>query len=309
METTTNTIWSAHHASHSFFDAQNGVDYRSRCALTPLQQEKLSDYGTDITVPTNGVLTMRSQLNRALGDLNRKKDNAFRPQDFGKIFRDGRWHADKHDIWLPGQQPTDAEKEQLLTMYWDPYYARILEELRRAKRPMVVVAFDNTANYKIGENTDGSDRIMMNIDVANDGAKGKPGLDEKGEERKLITTCDPKFLQEFAYQLSRALREQGLRDDVTRNEYDDEEFNQCGDLAKHFNTRGNVLDVPNEVQAIQIEYNTFLTHLIQDHALVADFDAMVKLRIAIERAMYATYVCTLPHNVGVTLPEVKTQEG
>ena len=42
-------IYTAHHASHDY------DRFANRVALTPEQQIRFSDYGTDVTVPINGL--------------------------------------------------------------------------------------------------------------------------------------------------------------------------------------------------------------------------------------------------------------
>lgn len=58
-------IYTAHHASADF------GEFVDRSALHVEQRLRFSDYGTDETVPLNGLAAFIAERSRALGDLNR----------------------------------------------------------------------------------------------------------------------------------------------------------------------------------------------------------------------------------------------
>jgi len=282
-------VFSAHHASDNF------GEFSDRCALNSEQRRKFSDYGTAETVPRDGVLNMVAEASRGLVNLNASSDEPeklFRNQDFAK--------PTPNDIWLPGRAPMDPERADIVSRYYSKYHGALLDKVRGFQRPSIVVAWDNTAHYQISEKKTGEDEMMKPVILSNKGTRDSADKVDPseirafGEEGKQ-TTCDPRFLDEFRYQLRRALKE------VELDKYADEiYFNRVykgGHVAEHYNTRRHPkeLDTDYAVQSLQFEYDTAITH--NQETLEANPEVMTKLRIAVERAMYRTYVNLLTHNV------------
>src|SRR4051812_19682100 len=107
-------VYTAHHASQDY------GEFESRVALTQEQKIRFSDYGSDETVPLNGIAAIISERSRALGDLNRDPDDPgrFQEQDYGK--------PRKHDIWKPGQGLTDEEKKYCQENFYEPFHNEIV---------------------------------------------------------------------------------------------------------------------------------------------------------------------------------------
>lgn len=259
-------IYTAHHASHNF------GEFTQRCALTPEQRLRFSDYGTAQTVPTNGVLTLVGEYSRGIIDLNRAPNDSSRfPQkDFSKPV--------KNPIWLPDLELTEAELQNVSERIYDSYHNRIIEAVHTFKQPGLVVAWDNTAHYMIGANERGEQEMMRPFILSNQGAENSTESD--GSK---VTTCDPEFLQQFAYHFARSLGENGLPNEIV--------FNlvfKGGYIAQHYNTRRNPTLHDQSVQSFQIEYDAAITH--SQETLKPDLQAMEDLKKSFEEAIYDTYL-------------------
>lgn len=267
-------LCSAHHASDDF------GELAERCALTSEQQLRYSDYGTAITVPREGMEEpLIATRSRGVVDLNRDPSSPtlFPQKDFGK--------PTPNEIWKPGQELTKTERGKVLRTVYHTYHDALMQKVRGFQRPGVVVAFDNTAHYSIGKDEAGEDTMMQPFIISNKGMEGK-GDAAQGE----ITTCDPRFLEEFAIELRMSLKKFGLPDEVFLNL-----VYKGGYIGEHYNTRRHPeLNVPQAVQSFQIEYDTLLTH--NQETLEADPAAMKKVRIAVEQALFNAYANLLTWN-------------
>jgi hypothetical protein len=255
-------VFSAHHASADF----NWLSHR--CGLTPDQRLRYSDYGTDITAPGTGRLLV-SDHSRGVVDLNRAPDHpALFPEfDFGK--------PERNSIWYPGREPTEVERALIQGRVYDRYHAALERSLRLIGRPALVVGWDNTAHYIIGNNEAGEPVMMRNVILSNGGREGS-AYPKQGE----ITTCKPQLLELFADRLRRALGARGLCTDIYFNL-----VYKGGYIPQRYNTRrriGTPLNVPHEVQSFQVEYDTLITH--DQQTLKPDYHAMHNLRTAFEEA-------------------------
>ncbi len=165
-------------------------------------------------------------------------------------------------------------------------FLKNLQALASKKRPIVVVGWDNTAHYHIGNNEAGQEIMMRPFILSNKGQEGQAHA-KVGE----APTCDPRFLEEFAHQLHRSLKTFGLPDEVYLNL-----VYKGGYIPQHYNTHTYpALEVDRTVEAFQVEYDTLLTH---DQATLApNFQNMERLRVAFEQAMHNAYVNLLTHAV------------
>ncbi|MBP6994136.1 N-formylglutamate amidohydrolase [Candidatus Woesebacteria bacterium] len=223
-------IFSAHHASAKF------SHFSSRCALTPEEQLRFSDYGTNITVPGTGGLLV-SGYSRGLVDLNRAPDHPalFPAFDFGK--------PERNRIWYHGREPTEVERVLIQGGIYDRYHAALERSLREIRRPALVVGWDNTAHYIIGNNEAGEPVMMQNVILSNGGREGS-AYPKHGE----ITTCDPALLELFADRLRKALGARGLCTDIYFNL-----VYKGGYIPQRYNTRRNTgpqLEVSHGVQSL-----------------------------------------------------------
>jgi N-formylglutamate amidohydrolase len=120
-------IYTAHHASHDF------GEFESRVALSTEQKIRFSDYGTDLTVPANGLVSLIAEHSRALGDLNRdpKDLGMFQDQDYAKINR--------NDIWKLGNGLTEKEKELCLKKYYWSFHNEIINQLKIGRNLLLLL--------------------------------------------------------------------------------------------------------------------------------------------------------------------------
>ena len=236
-------IYTAHHASHDF------GEFSSRVALTKEQRIRFSDYGSDLTVPTNGIAAIIGDRSRALGDLNRDPDEPgrFQDQDYGQ--------PDRHKIWLPGQELTEKEKLQCQTSVYMPFHEAIIDQLKTRDDLTFVVAWDNTAHYMIGDYENGKNTMMRPFILSNRGLEDSPmaGPDEP-------TSCDPRFLAVLADNFTTALAQRDLPYEVLLNF-----VMRGGYITRHYSTLRNPEDLKKlgvncEVQSLQLEYDTSITH-------------------------------------------------
>ncbi len=266
-------IYSAHHAASVFPGG-----FANRTALSPIQQLRLSDYGTSVTVPRNGISTIVSKVSRGLVDLNRQP-----PQTASLDLDDTTLHRE-HDfdgnlIWRPGQETTLQERALLRRLFYDTYHDRILSGIKTFNKPGFVVGWDNTAHKELGKDEVGDPMMMKAFILSNKGAENR------GDNPNEMTTCDPEFLTELAFQLARALRLLNLPDEVRLNY-----VYKGGYIPEHYNTRRHpdIISSPYGVQSFQVEYDTLLTH--DQDTLKENPRNMILLRRAFEIAMHQTYL-------------------
>jgi N-formylglutamate amidohydrolase len=236
-------IYSAHHASHNF------DEFTDRVSLTEEQKVRLSDYGTDLTVPLNGITTVVAEQSRALGDLNRSpsEPDRFREQDFGQPI--------KHTIWLPGQELTFEEKRQCLERYYSPFHDAILGRLKNRHEYTYVVAWDNTAHYIIGNNDNGTPETMRPFILSNRGleSSSNPMAD-------VNSSCDPALLELLAAKFRIELAKHGLPTKVFLNFVITTGY-ICQRYSSLLNDRNlKSLGVSCGVQSLQLEYDASITH-------------------------------------------------
>jgi hypothetical protein len=262
-------IYTAHHASHDF------GEFDSRCALSADQKVRFSDYGSDLTVPNNGIVTIVAERSRALGDLNRNPDDPgrFQLQDYGQPTR--------HNIWKSGQELTEEDKAFCQANYYDTFHNQIIEQLRQRDKPTFVIAWDNTAHYKIGDYTNGKHQMMRPFILSNRGAESS--AESINDE---ITSCDPIFLKLLSYHFVPELRQRNLPTEVMLNF-----VMHGGYICRRYNTRRNesdlrALGVKTEVQSLQLEYDTIITH--DQDTLQPKTDRIIAVQEAFSAAIIKT---------------------
>lgn len=255
-------IFSAHHASDNF------AEYSDRCALTQLERKAYSDYGTDMTVPVVGHYVLIAEQSRGLIDLNRAPDNPTR-------FATTDFSNPPNNIWLKDNELTKQERQSLHATHYVPFHNQIEQWVRSATEPLVVVAWDNTADKIVGKNVAGQDVRMPAIILSNNGSENAT-KNNVGEQ----TTCDPVLLQLIGEQVQTSLQHAGFQSDVHYNL-----VFRGGYIAQRYNAES--LGLKCAVQSLQIEYSTALTHnqetLEPLPGKVADF------RAAMEQALIAAY--------------------
>ena len=236
-------IYTAHHASHDF------GEFESRVALSDEQKLRFSDYGTDLTVPQNGITAIIGDKSRALGDLNRDPDDPgrFQAQDYSQPTR--------HDIWKPNQGLSEFDKVYCQNNFYDPFHDAITAKLKTRNELTFVVAWDNTAHYMIGDYVSGKTHMMKPFILSNRGLdnSAKAGPDEP-------TSCDPKFLQILAENFASELGSRDLPTEIHLNF-----VMKGGYICRRYNTLRSKdalkkLGVTTEVQSLQLEYDTAITH-------------------------------------------------
>jgi N-formylglutamate amidohydrolase len=235
-------LYTAHHASFDY------GEFDGRVALTDEQKRRFSDYGTDLTVPLNGIAALVTERSRALGDLNREPEGfeIFADQDFGK--------PQPHDIWKKGKELTTAEKIYCREQYYQPFHDEIVNQLRKREELTFVMAWDNTAHYEIGENEAGEMMIMKPFILSN---RGREGSGETGNEP---ASCDPKFLKMLAENFRKELKRNDLPDEVQLNL-----VMKGGYICRTYSSLRNrdllkEHGINAEVQSFQLEYDMSITH-------------------------------------------------
>ena len=236
-------IYTAHHASHDF------GEFGHRVALSDEQKIRFSDYGTDQTVPRNGLATIIAETSRALGDLNRDPDDhgKFQEYDYGK--------PERHKIWVCGKELSDEEKLYCDQNFYSPFHKEIEDRLAQRDALTFVVAWDNTAHYEIGHSNAGEPVTMKPFILSNRGMEesADPNLEEP-------TSCDPKFLKLLAKYFADELGERGLPNEVHLNL-----VMHGGYICRQYSSRRNrkllqAQGINAEVQSLQLEYDTIITH-------------------------------------------------
>jgi N-formylglutamate amidohydrolase len=236
-------IYTAHHASHNFGPFEN------RVALTHDERVRFSDYGTDQTVPNNGLLTMVAAASRALGDLNRA------PHDPGRFQLQDYHRPHRHNIWKPGQELTAADKQLCDKQYYLHFHKKIVEALQQRENLTFVVAWDNTAHYTIGTDSRNKPVTMKPFIISNVGAE-----EAAAKNPGVQTSCDPHFISMLAPLFAAELAQRGLPHDVHLNL-----VFRGGYITRHYSSRRNYQALADKgitapVQSLQIEYDTTLTH-------------------------------------------------
>lgn len=236
-------IYTAHHASHDF------GEFSDRVALNEEQRIRFSDYGTAETVPTNGLFTIVAEKSRALGDINWDPDNPGRFQD-----RD-YWQPVDNKIWIPGQELTDAEKEYCHKNYYQPFHNAIVEKLRDRSEPTFVVSWDNTAHYIIGPDDAGETSMMKPFIISNRGRRESP-LPRDDE----MTSCDPRLIEILVPNFKHELELAGLPTEIHVNL-----VYRGGNICRTYGSRRHRqklidLGIKADVQSLQVEYDTEITH-------------------------------------------------
>ena len=236
-------IYTAHHASHDF------GEFDDRVALTQEQKIRFSDYGTDLTVPVNGLATIISEKSRALGDLNHEPGDAagFQLYDYNQ--------PNRNEIWKKGLELTLGEMEYCTEKFYEPFHEAITDQLRNRSELTYVVAWDNTAHYLIGDR-DSNERVMMRpFILSNRGTEG----DAQAAPNETVS-CDPEFLTSLAKLFSSKLQSYGLPSEVLCDY-----VYKGGYICRLYNTRRNKSflekkGVKCEVQSLQLEYDASITH-------------------------------------------------
>ncbi len=125
----------------------------------------------------------------------------------------------------------------------------------------------------------GSNVVMPPIILSNKGSE-ELADNQSGE----ITSRDPDFLREMAYQLSRALKRHNLPDEVHLNL-----VYKGGHVGNYYNTRRspNQMDINHDLHSFQIEYSTGFTH--DPYIFTPKPIQLLKLKAAFEEAMYNAY--------------------
>jgi len=259
-------IYTAHHASHDF------GEFSDRVALTDEQRLRFSDYGTAETVPDNGIISLIADRSRGLGDLNRDPDDPgrFQLQDYGQPTR--------HDIWKNGMHLTDEEKAYCQSTIYEPYHDAIIEQLRQRREPTFVIAWDDTAHYMIGDYTHGKHHMMRPFILSN---RGQEGSGDEGPDEPV--SCDPHLLRMIAEGFAKELGARGLPNEVSLNF-----VMKGGYICRRYSTLRNAdelreLGVTANVQSLQIEYDTILTH--DQTSLVPDREKIAALKQAFSVAV------------------------
>ena len=278
-------LYSAHHASHDF------GKFRKRTALTSEQRVRYSDYGTDFTVPKHGIeKPLIATHSRGVIDLNREPDSPalFPTKDFGK--------PTPNEIWWPGQELTEQERAEVRRNIYDAYHEALMQKVRGFKRPGLVVAWDNTAHYEISNAATKEREMMSPFILSNRGTRDSADMADVTEldarnETIRTTTCDPRFLEEFAIELRKSLKKFGLPDEVFLNR-----VYKGGYIGEHYNTRRHPeLNIDQALHSFQVEYDTLLTN--DQQTLTPNFGNMIKLRLAGEQATRNTYANLLTHTI------------
>jgi len=268
-------LYSAHHCSSDFGKFSN------RSALSAEQRKRLSDCGTDLTVPLHGKVLLAG-YSRGIVDLNR-------PLDRIDLFRDTDFADPPNRIWIPSQEPTPNEREDIIQRIYRSYHdciLRCLQELSHEHRSIVVVAWDNMGRYPL--RGDGSLRpgLIVPVVLSNCGTNGSTDKDGQQQEP---TSCSPVILYALAAEFRTALLACGFSSDIA----DGIHFNlpkfKGGYICEHYNTRRHPeLHVDADVQSLQVEYDIALTH--NPGTLKTDNDATHRLRQAFAMAMERAYV-------------------
>lgn len=262
-------IYTAHHASHDF------GEFAPRVALTEEQMIRFSDYGTDQTVPLNGIVTIIAERSRALGDLNRDPEDPqrFQDKDYGR--------PERHDIWVEGNGLTENDKQFCQDNLYTPFHDAIVDELKARSDLTFVVSWDNTAHYEIGDDDAGNPVMMKPFILSNRGKQDSTG---PGDE---AVSCDPEFMKLLVKHFADELASSGLPNEIHLNL-----VMKGGYICRRYSTLRNKLELESlgitcEVQSLQVEYDTNITH--DQSTLEVDTEKMKLLRVAFSSAIERAY--------------------
>jgi N-formylglutamate amidohydrolase len=124
-------IISAPHASSRILK-----DFLHRTPLGANEWERLNyvdNTTAEIKIP-NAMFAIQGEVSRAMGDLNRARENAFeRENTFTQL-----------PLWYLGQELSDEEKEILLKKYRDPYYQAIERAIQKTNHQWLFMDVHNT---------------------------------------------------------------------------------------------------------------------------------------------------------------------
>lgn len=273
-------IVTAPHASHEFDGGEDLGDLTDRVALDDEQRFRFSDYGTDESAPTNGSELIVANRSRGLGDPNRSPDHTalFAEVDFAK--------PTPNEIWRPGQELTQREKLALSALHYTDYHVRIeaAAEIATEKRKTLVISWHNTADYVIGKDSEGNDIQMPDIVLSN------LGDERRADSNKNIVSCDPELLEALKDTFASELIAAGIlgNDKSVHTNYG---FFGGYDAQRYSSKRNpSEFSGKHELQALQVEYNTKLTH---DQITLEEIPGrLTALREAFERALEKTLLDT-----------------
>lgn len=269
-------LYSAHHCSSDF------GEFSGRSALTDEQRRRLSDLGTDLTVPHHGILPpLLASRSRGVVDLNR-------PPNHLDLFCDADFADPPNRIWHPWQEPTAREQDAILRKIYHPYHDRLLQclqELSHEHRSIVVIALDNMGRYPL--RADGSPRPGHTVPIILSN-RGTEGSTDHDESREASTSCDPALLSALAGEFRHSLLACGFPSDIANGIHFNLPGFKGGYICEHYTTRRHPdLSVHADVQSLQVEYDIALTH--NPKTLEANDDALRRLRRAFTMAMEHVY--------------------
>jgi len=95
---------------------------------------------------------------------------------------------------------SEAEKNELHARFYKPFHGEIVTQLRAADKPVLVVAWDNTAHYVIGKNKSNEEVTMPSFVLSNRG--GEETAEADGEP----TSCSAELPTTLKYYLSTSSR-------------------------------------------------------------------------------------------------------
>jgi len=267
-------LYSAHHCSAHF------GEFGSRSTLSAEQRKRLSDCGTDLTVPLHGKAILAS-YSRGIIDLNR-------PVGHLDLFRATDFADPPNRIWHPWQEPTPQEQGDIIRRIYQPYHDRLLQclqELSKGQQPVIVVAWDNMGRYPL--RGDGSPRpgLTVPIILSNCGKKGSTDQDEQQQE---LPSCNPALLLALAEEFRHALLARGFPLDIANGIHFNLPGFKGGYVCEHYTTlRHPDLPVAATVQSLQVEYDAALTHDLR--TLQTNYSAISRLQQAFSSAMERAY--------------------
>lgn len=262
-------LYTAHHAGIEF------GEFSERTLLDEAGRIAMSDFGTDLTVPLNGIDTLVARHSRALVDLHRGPHDPTRfyertsPREFGK------------PIWKPGEAPTDEERQAINDTIWQPFHDSIVDRLQSTPDDKVVVAWDNAGPYKIGFSEAGEEVWMKPFILSNHGKEGS-GAAHAGSH----PSCSQQLLEVLGEKFRIALAENDLPNEVYLNL-----VFAGGYIAEHYNTLRHEAElrdhgIEGTVHSLMVEYDG--SNFTDQETLEPLGDKPEALRDAFSRAMAQT---------------------
>jgi hypothetical protein len=88
---------------------------------------------------------------------------------------------------------SEAEKNELHARFYKPFHGEIVTQLRPANKPVIVVAWDNTAHYVIGKNKSNEEVTMPSFVLSNRGGEETAEADDEP------TSCSAELLTTLKY--------------------------------------------------------------------------------------------------------------